>query len=420
MNFFSLLSLSSSVLLFQSCTISVAENRYKGYQNAMDIAHITSVPGKKTDHLLDVNIPPSNSTTFDYNKNLKDIYFVKLETTEKSRIPGIDKLLLTRNRIVAVDFNISRTVYIFDSSGRFVNNITADKSFDNTRDAVSNFLDVTYDYTSDEIVLHDQMNCRSFYFNTDGHYIKRTKEYLYFANFVNLKNTDKYVYINAFGGNDHIPILKNSSLYIGKKNTEIVYTATDAIKNMRTDVNYRINLNPSFNNSNAKVFYTPEFSDTVYQIDADPVNVSAKLVIHFPGTDINTKIKASKREGIQEYIRLLNMNSYYSFKGEVFCNNDSVYYIATYKKGVAGYFYSERTNTIIGGNLVSTVLSKDSAQIEGYRYPITSFNDYFVSVLAFPDFGKSKWLCSEKLSIVEKGVKPTDNPILAFYKLKQF
>lgn len=123
---------------------------------------------------------------------------------------------------------------------------------------------------------------------------------------------------------------------------------------------------------------------------------------------------------MEKYIKLKNSNRYYSFQGEIFCNTDSVYFIATHKNVFSGYFYSEKTNKIIGGDLVSSVATTDSAQIEAYTYPVTAFNDYFVSVLPFSNFVDSKTLHTAKLAEIKKGIKPTDNPILAFYRLKDF
>ena len=61
----------------------------------------------------------------------------------------------------------------------------------------------------------------------------------------NIKNTDEFVYINQFGGNPHVPALTKSSLYFGKKNTEIKYTAAEALSNMKTGIDYQINIRPS-------------------------------------------------------------------------------------------------------------------------------------------------------------------------------
>jgi len=409
------------ILILTSCNIPIGENRYRGYQKAMDIDHIKSVSGKTDTKILTIKIPPSDSITFDYNKNLKDVYFIKLETIAESKINNIDKILLTKNRIILVDFNISKGVFIFDSSGRFINRILASKNLEDKKAMISNFYDVAYDYNHDEIILHDQTKSKSYYFDQDGNFKNNSKEYLYFANFVNLKNTDYFVYLNQLGGNNHIPALTKSSIYIGKRDTKILYTATDAVHNMKTDINYWINRNLSFSNSNNKVFYTPEFSDTVYQVDGNPLNIYPKLTIHYPATSINVALKQHHNENIDAYIRLVNTDQYYSFKGEVLCNDDSIYYVSTYKKGLSGYFYSEKTKKIIGGNLVSNLLPTDSAQLYGYRYPLTTFNNYFVSILTPSDFGnRNKGLSSAKLSEIKKGIKPADNPILVFYKLKNF
>lgn len=408
------------ILLFAACNIRSDEQRYRGYKIAIDISHIQSVHGSTNAKILNVKIPVSNSTTFDYNKSLKDIYFVKLETTTQSKFGSMDKIFITDSRIIIVDLNVSKGVFIFDTAGRFINAILVNKSFEDRRESLTNFNDVAYDYTANEIILHDISNNKLFYFDKDGNFKNVSKEYVYFLQFVNLKNTDKFAYYNPLGGNDHIPALNQSAIYIGKRNTQILYTATNVIKNFKSGRNYYINNNASFKNNNNTVFYTPDFSDTVYQIEGSPVNVYPKLVIHYPGPDINTKIRESNKEGIEEYIKLKNKNQYYSFEGEIFCNDDSIYFIATYKNILSGYFYSAKTNKIIGGDLVSMVATKDSAQIEAYTYPVTAFNDYFVSVLPFSNFVDNKTLRNAKLTKIKKSIKPIDNPILAFYRLKDF
>jgi len=189
---------------------------------------------------------------------------------------------------------------------------------------------------------------------------------------------------------------------------------------MKAHVDYEINNNLSFKNSNDKLFYTPEFSDTVYQIIGNPINICPKVVVHYPAADINSMLKKKHSENIESFIKLTNTAQYYSFQGELICNDDLIYYLTIYKNGPTGYFYSEKTNKIIGGNLVSKLFPTDTAQLDGYKYPFTIFNDHFVSVLTYSDFANSKRLSSAKLSAIKKGIKPSDNPVLVFYKLKDF
>lgn len=414
-----ILSLIVSITFFAACNINTGATKYRGYKNAIDINKISSVPGIKDTKILDVALPAANSSTFDYNKSLKDVYFLKLETTPESKINNIDKVLLSKNRIILVDSRISKGIYIFDSTGRFINKILADKSIGGGKAMISNFIDVTYDYNDEAIILHDLDKSKFFYFDNNGNFKKFSKEYFYFFRFTSLRNTNFFVYINAFGGNDHISALAKSSIYIGSKDAKKLYTANNAIKNMNANVNFWINDNLSIRNCNNNIFYTPEFSDTVYKIDGRP-NIYPKLVIHYPGPNVNEKLKERKKENLQEYNKLMNTNQYYSFKGEIICNDDSIYCIYSYKNGLTGYFYSEKTHNIVGGSLSSKLSPKDSALLELYRYPVTTFNDYFVSILDVSEFGYSKWLASGKLAELKKSIKPTDNPILVFYKLKDF
>lgn len=414
--FITILFLFSCLFIYSGCNSPFDLHKYHGFRNVIDVNHIKSVSGKTDVKVLDIHIPLSDSMTFDYNKSLKDVHFIKLETKAQSKINNIDKILLTKNRIIIVDFKVAKGVYVFDSSGRFISSIFANSGIFDSKAAVSDFYDVAYDYKFDEIILHDQTKHKSYYFDQDGNFKNSTQEYVYFVNFVNIKNTDYFVYLNPFGGNDHIPEITKSTIYIGKKDTRILFTATNAIHHMKANVNYQINNNLSFNNSNSKLFYTPEFSDTVYQIIGHPVNVYPKLVVHYPELDINSVLKKRHTENIESFTNLMNTANYYSFQGEVICNDDLIYYLNIYKNGSTGYFYSEKTH----GSPVSKLFPADTAQLDGYKYPVTTFNSCFVSILHSSDFQNSNWLSSSKLSAIKKGIRPADNPILAFYRLKEF
>ncbi len=414
---FFLISIS---LIVAACNAPINRYQYKGFKKVIDINNIKSVPGKTDVKVLNINIPVAGSMSFDYNRNLKDTHFIKLEKTSESAIENIDKILLTKDRIIIVDLKIARGVFVFDSAGRFINSILSAKEGTNKKVMISNFLDVAYDYSRDEVILHDPNKSKMYYFDKDGNFKNSTKEYLYFESFANLHHTDLFVYLNSMGGNDHIPALGKSTIYIGQKDTRIAYTATAAVKQMRPNVNYGINTDPSITNSNEKLFYTPEFCDTVYQIIGKPLSIYPRVVVHYPGADINSTLKATHKDNLKAFIKLANTGQYYSFKGDILSNNDGIYYITTYKNELYGYFYSEKTNKLVGGDLSFKGLPIDTVQSDTYKYPITTFNNYFVSVLSSSDFSKSESYMSAKLAEFKKKLKPSDNPVLLFYKLRAF
>lgn len=412
--------MASLVNLF-SCNAPFGKNKYKGYERAIDINHIRSVESSRTSKVLQIKIPLQDSITFDYNKSLKDVRFVRLETNEQCKIKNIDKLVITVDRIIVADLGIAKSVFVFDRQGHYVSSIVSNKNVIDKKALISNILDVAYNFQRNEIILHDQSKAKSYIFDKDGNFRTTSKEYVYFAKFVNLKGTGEFAYFNSFGGNGHVPRLKNSSIYLGDSGTRIKYTAENAVPNMLTSANFEINDNLSIDNSADSLFYTPEFSDTVYQIYGKPLSVQPKLLVRFDGPNINDMVKKQHTKNAEGYVKLSNVEQFYGFRGEILCNSDAVYYITTYKKGRTGYFYSEKTNKVIGGNLVSNLLPTDSTQLDGYRYPLTTFNNYFVSILSSSDFGnRNKGLSSAKLSEIKKGIKPADNPILVFYKLKNF
>ena len=394
-------------------------NRYRGFQNLIDTAHISPIFVKPHGEIFNITSPKEDRLSFDYNQYLKDVRFVNLETNSKSKFSVIDKILLTENRIIIVDFNSAKGVYIFNDKGKFINSIRPNKNFTDYRSVLTDFYDVAYDYNLDEIILHNQNQNKTYHFDANGNFKNSSKEYIYFAHFVNLRNSKYFIYLNSFGGNEHIPKLAGSPLSIGLRDTKILRTV-NGIHDVKTNVNYEINHNSSLSNSNNTLFYTPDFSDTVYQISGNPISVYPKLVIHYSGPNLNASLKQQKKEDINSFVRLTNTKKYYSFQGEVMSANDSIYFIESYKKDQSGYFYSTKTNNLIGGNLGSTYSGSNPVQLGCFRYPITTFNSEFVSVLPRADLEKSNYILSPKFNVVLKNAKSTDNPTLVFYKIKEF
>jgi hypothetical protein len=412
-----LLILSSS-----SCTNTEGNDRFAGFEKIIDVNHVSSVSGRSTGQIIDLNIPPDQEINFDYNKNLYDLRFVKLERTPASVIGKIDKLFFSASRIVVVDLNITESIFIFDSSGHFLNKISTDKyAKPDAQNDLTHIFDVAYYYNKDEIIVHDNRKAKSYYFDSNGNFLRVEREYISFFSFANLKNTDYFVYIDLYTGNDHIPALKKSEIYLGREGTRITYTAPDAVQRIMIKANYHYTDNLSLSNS-SNGFYTPVFSDTVYLIDGKKPDVYPKFVLHFPGHDINAKVKESPQTiDMPLLTQLYNTHAYYSFQGKVLAAGDSVYYIECNKGKQLGYFYSERTNKIIGGTLQSRLSYKDSAQLQAYQYPIASTGTEFVSMLSPEDLiSQAPMLRTVKFSRALENLSRADNPVLVFYKLKNF
>lgn len=418
-----LLTWLASILMFCSaCNAIPGDGRFSGFEKVIDVDHITPVPGEPGQKIIDLNIPATKDVKFDYNRILKDLRFVQLEKTSNSAIGHIDKIFFSDNRIIVADLSVTESVFIFDASGRFINKIAANKNSQSgpTTD-VANILDVAYYYNTSEIVIHDDKKNRTYYFDSTGRLERFEKEYIDFFQFYNFKNTDHFIYLALYSPNKHIPLLTKSDFYLGKANTQILHTDPNSVQSVKIKPFYNYKDNLSFSNDGS-IFYTPVFSDTIYFIDGKQLNAYPKFALHFPGPEVIPKIKEDPHAIDMTILnKFYNSHQYYYFLGKILSAGDSIYYIECYKDNRLGFFYSEKTGKFIGGNIESWMTSSDSSVMEGYQYPIASTGSEFVSILSPGDvYPRSNILWTTGFSKAVANMVPNGNPMLVFYKLKQF
>gem|GEM_PF-3033697 len=401
-----------------SCSGRMERNKYNGYEKVFSSDQIKPIVALKGDSVVHVSIPKEDSMIFKYNSQLEDISFVKLETTKQSKLNTIDKIIISKDRIIIVDKILKREVYIFDGTGKFITSISGQGKIYEGQVHIRNFLDVTYDFGTEEIILHDQSTAKLYYFDKNGKFKYTQKEYFYFVQFANIPGTEEYIYINPLGANQHLPTLKGSNLYFGQRDTKVQTVATaDAIKDMKTDVTYIINSHNSITNSNQRMFFVPEFSNRVYRIFGKR-GVREELYIDLPSPNTFEKLKNSDNQTIGDFTRLKNTAQYYCFNGDVLCNEQDIYFIPTYRAGTSGYFYSKSKKRIIAGGNLSNAIEGDTAKLAGYQYPISVYGDYFVSLLYPADLKLKFGKADKRLSAIQSLSKPEDNPVILFYKIK--
>lgn len=406
--------------VFASCS-DISTSIYEGYEEVIDVNNIKTIRNNTSKKIIDLHIPPIENAFFDYNEYLRYLRFVKLEKTDQSVIGKIDKLLLADDRIIVVDFKITESVFIFDSTGRFINKIAAEKDTDTSSSGLSHFMDVVYYHNTNEIILHDSRSGQSYYYDNKGNFKRADKEYVSFFNFENLKNTDYFVYLDQYTQNNHIPALTTSDVYLGKESTKIQHIVPGAVQTVKINANYHYPYNLC-SGSGSTVFYTPVFSDTIFAIDANGPQVYPKFAFHFPGPDLVSKVKEHPQQiDMEQLNKLRNSDQYFSFMGKILPVKDSIYFMECYKDEQLGYFYSEKSNKIIGGYIRSRMAYGDSARIEFYQYPVASHNQEFVSVIMPENAAlKTNTLRTVQFSNAMHGIDRNCNPVLAFYTLKPF
>lgn len=417
-NLFLTLIMYYILFVFYGCNTENDKKIFPGFKKAIDVSLISKVPGIVNEKILDIKVPLENNLKFDFNKNLDEVHFIKLETTLESKFSNIDKIFITRNRIIVTDHSITKSVFIFDSAGKFINKIIIHK---NNKSSIRNFTDEAYCFNTDEIILYNTYESKSSYYDTNGNYKNTLNNYIYFSNFANIKGTDYFVYLNLYANNTHIPVLAKTNIIIGKKNSNKIFIAPLAVPSVKTKMNLQYIDNLSSLNTDNSIFYTPVFSDTVYKISGTLPDVYPKLVFHYSSPNINDEVKKNPDMGLDLYSNLLNSYTYYSFKGKILCTDENVYYFSIDKKGELGYFFSENTGSIIGGSLFTELSPILQQKIQTFRYPKTTYKDYFVSLIPAEEFVYiSAGNFTPQLLKLKKDSKISDNPIVTLFKLNKF
>ena len=69
---------------------------------------------------LDIDL---DKNTLPFDSLMDFVSFVKLETTGDNLVGAISQILFVNNKIIVVDFDVSKTITVYDESGKFLNKI---------------------------------------------------------------------------------------------------------------------------------------------------------------------------------------------------------------------------------------------------------------------------------------------------------
>ena len=69
---------------------------------------------------LDIDL---DKNTLPFDSLMDFVSLVKLETTENNLVGSVSQILFARNKIVVVDSYVSKTITVYDKSGKFLNRI---------------------------------------------------------------------------------------------------------------------------------------------------------------------------------------------------------------------------------------------------------------------------------------------------------
>ena len=205
---------------------------------------------------LDIDL---DKNTLPFDSLMDFVSFVKLETTEDNLIGGISQILFVNNKIIVVDFDVSKTITVYDESGKFLNKIG--KLGQGPEEyAYLGHVILTPDKST--VVVVDMGSGNLKYFGLEGNFIKSVKFPFWFSRceFIN----DNIIAGHYSGGN---MVQKNNVSY---KPQLVITDLKGNILSSGFQSFYSKNFASTtfmpllkFDN---EVIYCPPFSDTIYHV----------------------------------------------------------------------------------------------------------------------------------------------------------
>ena len=371
----------------------------------LDDTQIVTPETSQTKHL---NLNPflGEEKEFDFGSVLKTVRLVPLETTNKSLLDRIQKIITTDEYIYIMDRYKGASVIIFTKDGKFVKRLSHGQG----PGELQRLYDIDYDFQNNELVAYQH----SFFlfFDKQGNYLRREKLPL---GFYNLAVTPKGYVMKALTEQGDIQMgdKQNYRLLFTTKNFKLNSVALPEHKNIRAFSAYTY-----LHKVGDMLKITSEISDTIYQYNYKNNKLSAEFVLDY---DKKLPRKYIYSDTFDVFNKAAFYNDYYYCMGDYLeTYHQNAFFVRNEFKNYFGIVYRDKkTGNMIGGNI--SISDKGMAFI---ALPMATFGNEFVSVFK-PysdnyDTFKNYPILSEADKEKSKQFKDDDNPILVYFTLKEF
>lgn len=404
--------------MFSAC------NSFNSRTSIGELSRILDVSFIKDMHIFDefsTDIYINEILNIDTDDYIEVIDYIPLETKEDILIGGINKLLFHRDRMYILDMYKSKSVFIFDRNGWFLNKISR---YGNNSDEYSFLRDMGLDTIAQQIVLYDRNGGKLLLFDLDGNFIRTQRLGLRFSNFKILSNGN-YLFYTDNNQNDFNSEISGYSLLIGHPKGAIYYRGLPNNPFLES-LNYSANFNLSnvdFNNSYE--YICPRLSNAIFQIDT--IGELNKLYqMYLPSGCME---EYSQNINPDNFIREIANKGYYYSLGDNVLINDSLLYFnfidpekimneLWYNRKSSRYYCVNRKISSTGKiiDVPIPLLLKDNHLIGSIdaSFVVHSRSSF---VEAQRNSNSKDRLSEETINKISR-VTENDNPVLMIYKIK--
>ncbi|WP_417941945.1 6-bladed beta-propeller [Flavobacterium sp. RS13.1] len=354
---------------------------------------------------IDLN-PFLKEQAFDFGSLIKEIKLIPLETKGESLLDNIEEVVVTDSNIYIRDDFKGGGIVIFNSNGKFIKRIASGKG----PGELMRLYDIDFDKDNDELIAFQH----SFlvFFTPTGEFIRQERLPFVNYNFSVLPNGYIFKTLDS-QGNEHMGDLKDFTLLVTDKKFKF-----QSVGLFRTPIsnNYGV-YSYLFKNQNY-INVTQSFTDTIFRYEGVEGKLKAEYVLDYSDKRIPENYS---KLSFDKFKNLVKKNNYYFYTGNYLATEyTNVFFLENwYIKKFTIIFRDKKTGHLIGG----TDPYHDSQEIPPIAFPKFVSGEYFISwYLPSPNDSfatKSKIISNaDKLKI--KGLTENDNPVLVFYKLKNF
>jgi hypothetical protein len=372
------------------------------------------------------------------------ISFVKLETTNKSIIGRIDKMIYYQNKYFILDIAESKSVLAFNSNGKYLRRIGRNGKGPEEYDQPN---DITIDPFTKSIVIWHNNAKRLLYYDLEGKFQKSIAVDYYISSF-SILDKNKFAYYFDNRENRNVPEKSKFNLLVVDTKGKHIFKALP-YNNLG---NFGFGSHNFFQRFNDDLLLSPGFKDTIFIVNEK--SIIPKFIIDFGDQKLSNELRYNKIKFNKEIGK-----SNFAYLSKFFETPNYFVFTFVYKGKIYKGFYSKKSGKLKYGNMFlndmygliegTQILTHNQDLIINYWEPGNNV-EYFKNILnnTLTDGVKIK---KELLKMTElKGFsisdakafkevlknaefKPTkkeidfvnsinsqDNPILVIYKLKKF
>ena len=331
------------------------------------------------------------------------IKYIPLQTTDKSLIAEVNKLICIEHYYFILDSDIGKNVFIFSDEGVFIKKIPTGQG----PEEIYNPGDIAIDEEKKHLIVYNKKGL-SFY-DYHGNFVKRERLPFNFKNFRVLSNG--YLFITVPNQNNHLEEFSEMQVLITDKNFRIIsaglpfhylktlnYGITDYTSSLEKEVNF------SF-----------KFSNKIYQY-VDTFSVQEKYQLDFSKKELPVKyLEMNSRE----VLNTLKNYNYYYFMGN-FIENNTHEYFAIYndynREAYQTFIFRDKLNgELKGGNKIIL-----DSNVPLFSYPLTAYKNEFIGAISSNAIRHylSDTEKREEKNVLFTHISEDSNPILVRYKLQ--